>query len=119
MWIKLTERWISQSEKILQAIEKQFSKTERDRLEVVSSMMLALNALDRSVHGWRSWVGSLRLMSRFTEDELKAMEAGLLKRVRAFVEYDIEVTKKHRDKIPRIDVARRRRAVGRDQRHVV
>ena len=119
MWIKLTERWISQSENFLKAIEKQSSKTDRDRLEVVSSMILALNALDRSVHGWRSWVGSLRLMSKFTEDELRAMEEGLIKRVRAFVEYDIDVTKKHKDKIPRIDVARRRRAVGRSQRHVV
>lgn len=119
MWIKLTERWISQSEKILQAIEKQSSKTEQDRLAVVSSMILALNALDRSVHGWRSWVGSLRLMSKFTEDELRAMEAGLLERVRAFVEYDIEVTKQYKDKIPGIDVARQRRIVGRNQRHVV
>jgi hypothetical protein len=82
-------------------------------------MILALNALDRSVHGWRSWVGSLRLMSQFTEDELRAMEAVLVKQVRAFVEYDVAVTQKYKDKIPGISVARRRRAVGERQQHVV
>ena len=105
----MAERWISQSENLLKAIKKQSAKTDKDRLGVVHSMILALNAVDRSVHGWRSWVGSLRLMSKFTEDELRAMEAGLLERVRAFVEYDIEVTQKHKDKIPSVSLARRRR----------
>jgi len=82
-------------------------------------MILALNALDRSVHGWRSWIGSLRLMSRFTEDELREMEESLVKIVRDFVEYDVAVTQKHKDKIPRINVARRSRDVGRSQRHIV
>ncbi len=48
-------------------------------------------------------------MSRFTEDELRAMEAGLIERVRAFVEYDLEVTQKHKDKIPSVSVTRRKR----------
>jgi len=52
--IKLTERWIGQSENLLKTIEKLSTKKERDRLEIISSMILALNALDRSVHGWRS-----------------------------------------------------------------
>jgi len=118
-WIKLTERWISQSEKILAALAKHSAQADRDRLAIVSAMMLALNAVDRSVHGWRSWVGSLRLMSQFTEDELRAMEAGLMERVRAFVEYDVAVTKKYKNKIPGIPVARRRRPVAQNQRHVV
>ncbi len=105
----MAERWISQSENLLKAIEKQSAKTEKDRLETVHSMILALNAVDRSLHGWRSWVGSLRLMSRFTEDELRAMEAGLIERVRAFVEYDLEVTQKHKDKISSVSVTRRKR----------
>jgi hypothetical protein len=118
-WIKLTERWISQSEKILAALAKQSAQADRDRLAIVSTMMLALNAVDRSVHGWRSWVGRLRLMSQFTEDELLAMEAGLIERVRAFVEYDVAVTKQYKNKIPGIPVARLRRTVDQNQRHVV
>lgn len=104
----MTERWISQSEELLKEMEKLSSKKGRDRLEIVNSIILALNALDRSVHGWRSWIRSLRLMSKFTEEELRGMEEGLMKRVRDFVEYDIGVTKEHKDKIPRITVARRR-----------
>ena len=117
--IKLTERWIGQSENLLKTIEKLSTKKERDRLEIISSMILALNALDRSVHGWRSWIGSLRLMSRFTEDELREIEESLVKIVRDFVEYDVAVTQKHKDKIPRINVTRRRRDAGRNQSHIV
>lgn len=103
----------------MKTIEKLSTKKERDRLEIISSMILALNALDRSVHGWRSWIGSLRLMSRFTENELREMEESLVKIVRDFVEYDVAVTQKHKDKITRINIARRKRDVRRSQRHIV
>jgi hypothetical protein len=115
----LTERWISQSEHLLKAMERLSAKKGRDRLEIITSMLLALNALDRSVHGWRSWIGSLRLMSRFTEDELREMEESLVKIARDFVKIDIAVTQKHKDKIPRITVGRRRRDAGRAQGHIV
>jgi hypothetical protein len=48
-------------------------------------------------------------MSKFTKEELKELEEGLLKSTRVFVEYDIEVTKKYLDKIPRIKFTTRRR----------
>jgi len=106
--IKLTERWITQSETLLKAMENLSLKKESDRLEIVNCMILTLNALDRSVQGWRSWIQSLLLMSRFNEDELREMKEGLVKRARAFVEYDIEVTKKHKDNIPRTTISRRK-----------
>jgi hypothetical protein len=110
--VALSDRWITQSEKLLKAMEELSSKKGRDRLEIVNSMILALNTLDRSIHGWRSWVQSLRLMSKFTEEDLREMEEGLMRRIRAFVEYDIEVTKRHREKLPRITVSRGRREEG-------
>ncbi len=115
----LTERWIEQSEHLVKAMEQLSAKKGRDRLEIITSMILALNALDRSVHGWRSWVGSLRLMSRFTEDELREMEACLVKVAQDCVKHDIAVTQQHKDKIPRITAVRRRRDLGRAQGHVV
>ncbi len=119
MRLPLTERWIEQSEHLLKALEEFSTKKERDRLEIITSMILALNALDRSVHGWRSWVGSLRLMSRFTEDELREIEANLVKIAQDCVKHDIAVTQQHKDKIPRITAVRRRRDLGRAQGHIV
>ena len=100
----LTDRWINQSEKLLKTLENLSAKKARDRLEVVNSMIFALNALERSVHGWKSWILNLPLMSRFTEGELKAMEEGLRKRIQTFINYDVEITKRHKDKIPHITV---------------
>jgi hypothetical protein len=48
-------------------------------------------------------------MTKFTGEELKELEEGLLKSTRVFVEYDIEVTKKYLDKIPKIKFTTRRR----------
>lgn len=104
---------------MLEAMEESSSKKKSgDRLDTVSSMILALNAIDRSIYGWRSWVQSLRLMSRFTEDELRDMEERLRKMACAFVEYDIEVTKKHVNKLPRITVAMRNKKENEESRGI-
>lgn len=104
----LNDRWINQSKKLLKTLEKLSSKKAKDRLEVVNSMIFSLNALERSIHGWKSWVLSLPLMSKFTEEELKAMDDGLRKRIHSFINYDIEITKKHKEKIPKITIIRRK-----------
>jgi hypothetical protein len=90
------------------------SKKGKDRLELINSMILTLNTLTRSVHGWRNWIQNLPLMSKFTEDELKEMEEGLRKRVRTFIEHDIEVTKQHKDKFPNLILQKKRRTKRED-----
>ena len=88
---------------------KFLTKKDRDRLEIVNSIIFALNALNRSIHGWESWVQSLHFMSKFTEEELGEIEKSLMKLVYTFIEYDIEVTKKYMDKIPNIIISQKRR----------
>lgn len=88
------------------------SKEKRDRLEVIDSMLLALNMLERSLGGWRFWVRDLSLMSHFSLEELVEMEGTLEKHIRPFIEYDIEVTERWKDKFPRVRVPRVRRRGG-------
>jgi len=104
----LTEEWIRQSQEMLKVLKDVASKKGEDRLELVNSMNFALNAIDRSIHGWRSWIQNLALMTKFSEDELREMKEGLIKEARDFIEHDIEVSIKHRDKIPRIVIPEER-----------
>jgi len=104
---KMTERWISQSQELLKALQELASRKEEDRLELVNAMVFALNAIDRSIHGWRSWIQNLQLMSKFSEDELREMKKGLTEKAEEFIKYDTEVTVQHKEKIPRIVVVRR------------
>ena len=103
----MTERWIAQSEELLKTLEELASKKGEDRLELVNAMVFALNAIDRSIHGWRSWIQNLPLMSKFTEEELTKMKEGLIQKAQEFIRYDTTVTETHKEKIPRIVVVRR------------
>jgi len=69
-------------------------------------MIFALDALNNSLNGWRSWIQNLGFMSRFSETELKDIEDGLLKFSKAFVEYDVKITRKHQGKIPEMQFTR-------------
>ena len=83
-------------------MEKITSKQDRDRLELITSMLFSLHALNQSVHGWQDWIQNLDFMSQFTSTELQEMEAGLVATVRTFIEYDLDVTKRHEHKLPQI-----------------
>lgn len=98
--ITVSEQWITQSEKILKTMEQNLKKTEKDRLEAITAILYAINAIDRSIHGWRRWVQNLGFMAQFSSEELHQMEQGLSHVARAFVENDIDVTKRFADKIP-------------------
>jgi hypothetical protein len=98
----VSEQWITQSEQVLKAMEQSLNKTEKDRLEVISAILHVLNAVDRSLHGWRRWVQNLGFMAQFNADELRQMEEGLTKVGQAFIEFDLDVTKRYQDKIPQI-----------------
>lgn len=114
----MTERWISQNEEMLKALAELASKKGEDRLELVNAMIFALNAIDRSIHGWRSWIQNLQLMSKFSEDELVEMKKGLIEKAQEFIEYDTSVTEKHKEKIPRIVVVRRQGEEDRPDRGI-
>jgi len=108
----MTERWVAQSKELLKALTELASKKEEDRLEMVNTMMFVLNSMDRSLHGWRSWIQNLSLMSKFTEEELRQMREGLLQKAQEFINYDMQITEKHKDKIPSIVVVRKRSEEG-------
>ncbi len=105
----MAEQWTDQSTKILNKLASLSQEENRDRLAIINALMLALNAMDRSVQGWRKWIQNLDFMARFSEDELKAIEQGLLKSVRNFIEYDIDITQQHQAKLPQMRTTRRRR----------
>jgi len=99
--MKLSERWIKGSEQLLKLMKELTSKKERDRLEVINSIILSLNGLERSVHGWRSWIRNLSIMSQFSLEELKGIDETLQKQVEPIIKYDMEATKRWEDKFPR------------------
>lgn len=96
----MAEHWIHQSETILKKIETYLEQRPKDRLERVTEILFTLNVLDMSLHGWRGWIQNLNFMSHFSDEDLKQMEEGILRLTHAFVEYDIEITTKHQEKIP-------------------
>jgi hypothetical protein len=110
----MAEQWVSGSQDILKGIDSLASKKDKDRLELINSIMIALNITNNSIRGWSSWIQNLDFMSRFNKEELKEIEEGLLKLTRAFIEYDIEQTNKYRDKIPRAEftTSKRKRQRG-------
>lgn len=104
----MSERWIGESEQLLQRMKELSSKDKKDRLEVINSMLFTLNILERSVQGWRAWVGNLSLMSQFTLEELTEIEKALKNQTQSFIEYDVEATKKWMGKFPQVRVPQRR-----------
>ena len=104
----MSDRWIEESEQLLKRMKEMNSKEKRDRLEIVNSMLFNLDILERSLHGWRLWIRNLSLMSQFTAEELAEIEMALEKQIQPFVEYDIEASKKWRDKFPQFQIVPRK-----------
>ncbi len=103
----MSERWVGESEQLLQKMKELSAKENRDRLEVINSLLFTLNILERSVQGWRAWIGNLSVMSQFTVEELKEIEEALEKQTKSFVEYDVDATKKWMGKFPHIHLPER------------
>ena len=96
----MSDKWLAQSDQLLKSLRALQSKTGKDRLELIKSMFFILNTLERSVKGWRSWIHNLDFMSRFTEEELRELEEGLNMSAQAFIQYDMDITKKYQTKMP-------------------
>ena len=105
----MSERWIIESEQLLKKMDELSAKEKKDRLEIINSIIFAITVLERSIWGWKQWVGNLSLMSEFTSEELGEIEQSLNKQIQPFVEYDVEVTKGWKDKFPPTRFVRRRR----------
>ena len=105
----MSERWVKESEQLLKKMNELSSKEKKDRLETINSIIFALNILERSLRGWKRWVGNLSLMTEFTSEELGEIEQSLNKQIKPLVEYDVEVTKRWKDKFPQTRFVRRRR----------
>lgn len=89
----MSERWIQVSKKLLDRIKRLEETKERDRLELVRSMCLMLNALQRSLLGWIQWVNNPNIMTKFTKEDLEEINKKLSKFTNSFIEYDLEATK--------------------------
>lgn len=89
----MSDRWIRVSEKILDQIKNLEKRKEMDRLELVSSMRIALGGLEMSLQGWTQWVSNPNIMVRFRQKDLEKMNKKLIEFTRAFIEYDLEATK--------------------------
>jgi len=110
----LSSGWIQSCQKILEKI-KDFEKTEgKDRLEYVRSIRFMLAALQRSLLGWMQWVNNPDVMTRFTEEELSEMNKRITEFTKAFIEYDLEITKKGEEKGLEVSRRSQRRSGGRE-----
>ena len=104
----MSDRWVEESEQLLKRIKALSVKEERDRLEVVGSMLFTLDVMERSLHGWKQWISNLSLMSQYTLEELVEMQRSLEKQIQPLIEYDIEASKKWMEKFSRVQSVPRR-----------
>lgn len=104
----MSDRWVRKSEILLKGMKALSSKKEKDRLEIINSILFTLNNLERSIHGWKRWISNLSLMSNFSIEELKEVEEALWKQAETVIRYDIEATNKWSTKFPRIKIANRK-----------
>ena len=108
----MSSGWIQSCQKILERI-KDLERTEgKDRLEYVRSIRFMLGALQRSILGWMQWINNPDIMTKFTEEELSEMNKKIAEFTRAFIEYDVEITKKGAEK--GLEAGRRTRRRGRE-----
>lgn len=94
----MSEGWIRSLEKILDQIKNLEKVGEKDRLDHVRSMRFMLVALQRSLTGWMQWINNPGLMTRFSREDLEKMNKELSEFTRSFIEYDLELTKKGKEK---------------------
>jgi hypothetical protein len=109
MVVKMSERWNKGNQQILDMMEKFASEEGKDRLKVVNSILFSLNALERSIRGWKSWAGNINIMSRFDLGELQEIDEVLRQQAKTIIEYDVEATDRWKDKFPSVRLTLQRR----------
>ena len=104
--IALSEGWVETSETLLERIRESSAKKDKDRLDLVQSMVFSLYALHRSLQGWIDWVNNPDIMSAFDKEELDEMTRKITEFTEAFIKYDVEVTQRGAQKSLRTEPAR-------------
>lgn len=89
----MSEQWVEVSERIIEKLKQLENVEDKDRLELVTSLQFALNALHRSMVGWVQWVNNPDVMTIFSQEELQKMTKELTGFARSFVTFDLEITK--------------------------
>lgn len=89
----MSEGWVQTCEELLERIRKFSVKEDKDRLDLVQSMMFSLYALHRSLLGWINWVNNPDVMATFKKEELDEMNKRITEFTESFIEYDLEATK--------------------------
>jgi hypothetical protein len=110
----LSSGWIQSCQRILERIKDLERAEDKDRLEYVRSIRFMLGALQRSILGWMQWINNPDIMTRFTQEELSEMNKKIAEFTRAFIEYDLEITKKGAEKGLEATRRARGRARGRE-----
>lgn len=68
------------------------AKKDKDRLDLVQSMMFSLYALHQSLLGWLNWVNNPDIMAAFRKEELDEMNKRIMELTESFLKYDVEAT---------------------------
>ncbi|MCS7116799.1 MAG: DUF2153 family protein [Nitrososphaerota archaeon] len=83
--------WIKSREEAKERISK---LSPKDRLDYISACFECINAIGRSNLGWLQWLSNPSLMSMFDEGTLKEFFEKLKSFALAYIDFDIEATKK-------------------------
>ena len=89
----MSESWVDVSERVIDQLRRLEDVSDKDRLDLVRSLRFVLSVLQRSLVGWTQWVNNPDIMSIFSQDDLEKMTRELSQLTRAFVKYDLEITK--------------------------
>ena len=92
--MNMSEPWITECNAFLKQIRESMALETPDRLALVRSINRALHAVNHSILGWFQYANNPDIMSKFDRDELQEISDALNKFAEAFIEHDIEVTKK-------------------------
>lgn len=89
----MSERWLKESEMVLENLLRLLDMEGKDRLDLAKSIRFALYALNRSVSGWLWWINNPDIMVSFSLEEFKEINKTILELTKAFIEYDLKITK--------------------------
>jgi len=89
----LSEGWLLECEKVLENLLRILDTEGKDRLDIMKSIRFALYALNRSISGWLWWINNPDIMINFSLEEFKEINKTILELTKAFIEYDLKITK--------------------------
>ena len=89
----MSESWLRECEVVLETLRRLLNMEGKDRLDLTKSIRFALYVLNRSVSGWLWWINNPDIMVSFSLEEFKEINKTILELTKAFIEYDLKITK--------------------------